>query len=146
MVKYLQVCVLSLFSCELISQFLGPFFQLLASLSKRQKLAMGLCSIGFIFILLKRNSERLKIGHPQPSYYFWSSGNQLILRTKVWPDWAIYWTLDNLTKLLETINLPKSPTFLGDFCKGVKIFNFSSEIIFGQLLQTFGDFLLVTVV
>jgi len=25
-----------------------------------------------------------------------------------------------------------------------KIFHFSSEIIFGQLLQTFGDFLLVT--
>ena len=32
----------------------------------------------------------------------------------------------------------------GNFCKGVKIFNFSSGIIFGQLLQTFVDFLLVT--
>ena len=40
--------------------------------------------------------------------------------------------------------MPKSPTFLGNFCKGVKIFNFSSEINFGQLLQTFGDFYLVT--
>ena len=28
----------------------------------------------------------------------------------------------------------KSPTFLGNFCKGVKIIHFSSEIIFGQLL------------
>ena len=37
-------------------------------------------------------------------------------------------------KPLGTIKLPKSPTFLGNFCKGVKIFNFSSEIIFGQLL------------
>ena len=36
--------------------------------------------------------------------------------------------------LCATINLPKYPTFLGNFCKGVKIFNFSSEIIFGQLL------------
>ena len=27
------------------------------------------------------------------------------------------------------------------FCKGVKIFNFSSEISFGQLLLTFGIFL-----
>ena len=31
-------------------------------------------------------------------------------------------------------SLPKSPVLLGNFCKCVKIFNFSSEIIFGQLL------------
>ena len=43
-------------------------------------------------------------------------------------------------KPLATINLPKSPTFLGNFCKGVRIYHFSSEIMFGQLLQTFGDF------
>ena len=37
------------------------------------------------------------------------------------------------------------PTFKGNFWKGVKIFHFSSEIIFGQLLlQTLGDFFLVT--
>ena len=42
---------------------------------------------------------------------------------------------------LAAINLPKSPTFLGNFCKGVKIYHFSSEIIFGELLQTFGDFI-----
>ena len=34
--------------------------------------------------------------------------------------------------------------FLDNFCEGVKIFHFSSENIFGQLLYTFGDFLLVT--
>ena len=34
-------------------------------------------------------------------------------------------------KPLTTINLPKSPTFLGNFCIGAKIFHFSSEIIFG---------------
>ena len=56
----------------------------------------------------------------------------------------IYWTLGNFTKPVATISLPKSPTFLGNFCKGEKIFNVSSEIIFGQLLQTFGDFYLVT--
>ena len=33
---------------------------------------------------------------------------------------------------------------LGNFCKGVKVFNSSSEIIFGQLLKTFGNFFLVT--
>ena len=52
----------------------------------------------------------------------------------VWPDWAIYWTLGNFLKPLATIKLPKSSTFLGNFCKGVTIFNFSIEIIFGQLL------------
>ena len=52
----------------------------------------------------------------------------------VWPDWAIYYILGNFSKPLETIILPKTPTFLGNFCKGIKIFNFSSEIIFGQLL------------
>ena len=31
--------------------------------------------------------------------------------------------------------MPKSPTFLGDFCKGVKMFNFSSEIIIGRLFS-----------
>ena len=48
----------------------------------------------------------------------------------VWPDRAIYLTLGNFVKPLATINLPKSPTFLGNFCKGVKIYHFSSEIIF----------------
>ena len=40
----------------------------------------------------------------------------------------------NFSKPLATINLPKSSTFLGNFCNGVKIFNFPIEIIFGQLL------------
>ena len=38
----------------------------------------------------------------------------------VWPDWAIYWTLGNFLKPLATINLSKSPAFLGNFCKCVK--------------------------
>ena len=65
---------------------------------------------------------------------------RIIVSGPVWPDWAIYCTLGNFSKSFATINLPKSPTFLGNFCKAVKIFNFSSEIIFGQLLQTFGNF------
>ena len=52
----------------------------------------------------------------------------------MWPDWTIYWTLANFSKPMATVHLPKSPTFLGNLCKGVKTFNFSSEIIFGQLL------------
>jgi len=44
------------------------------------------------------------------------------------------------------INLPKSPTFLGNFCKGVKVYHFSNKIIFWQLLYSFGDIFLVTLV
>ena len=62
----------------------------------------------------------------------------------MWPDWAIYWILGNFLKPLATITLPKSSTFLGNFCNVVKMYHFSSEIIFGQLLQTFGNFYLVT--
>ena len=40
----------------------------------------------------------------------------------------------NFSKLVATISLPDSTTFLDNFCKGVKIFNFSGEINFGQLL------------
>ena len=58
----------------------------------------------------------------------------------VWPDWAICWTLGNFLKSLATNNLPKSSTLLGYFCKVVKIYHFSIEIIFRQLLWTFGDF------
>ena len=39
-----------------------------------------------------------------------------------------------LLKPLTAINLSKSLTFLGNFCKGVKFYYFASEIIFGQLL------------
>ena len=60
--------------------------------------------------------------------------------------WANYLTLGNFLKPLAQIILPKSPTFWGNFCKGVKIYHFSSEIIFGQLLQTFGDFFLVALI
>ena len=39
---------------------------------------------------------------------------------------------------------PNCQTILGHFCKFVKIFHFTSKILFGRLLWTFGDFLLVT--
>ena len=52
----------------------------------------------------------------------------------VWPDWAIFWILVHFLKPLATINLSQSPTFLGNFCKGVQIYHISREIIFGQLL------------
>ena len=62
----------------------------------------------------------------------------------VWPNLANYWTLGNFLNPSATINLPPSPPFLGNFCKGVKIIHFTNETIFGQLLQTFGNIFLVT--
>ena len=53
---------------------------------------------------------------------------------------GIFSTLDKFLKPLATINLPKSPTILGNFCKGVKIYHFSIEIIFVQLSWTFANF------
>ena len=50
---------------------------------------------------------------------------------------GVFWTLGNFLKPLATTNSPKSPTFLGNFCKGFKIFHFSSQIIFGQHLAIF---------
>ena len=57
------------------------------------------------------------------------------LHRSVWPDWAIYWSLGNFLKPLSTINLPKYHTFLGNFCKGVKIYHFSSEIHLGNFYR-----------
>ena len=39
----------------------------------------------------------------------------------------------NHSKPVGTIILLKLPTLFGNYCKDVKIINFSSEIIFGQL-------------
>ena len=50
----------------------------------------------------------------------------------VWPDWA---TLDSFLKPLAAIKLPKSSPLLGNFCKGVKINNFTSEIILGNFYR-----------
>ena len=47
----------------------------------------------------------------------------------VWPDWAIYWTLGKFLKPLATTNLPKSPTVLSNFWKGVKIYHFWATFI-----------------
>ena len=63
-----------------------------------------------------------------------SAAQYRCFRASVGPDLAILCTLGNFLKPLATINLLKSPTVFGNFCKGVKIYHFSSEIIFGQLL------------
>ena len=65
---------------------------------------------------------------------------------------SFFTTLGSVTRLGDLLYfgqlfkafLHKSLTFLGNFCIGVKSYHLASEIIFGQLLQTFGDFFLVT--
>ena len=68
---------------------------------------------------------------------------KLVSQYSVWPDLVIYWTLGNFLKPLATINLPESPTFYGNFCKGVKIYQFSSEIIFWATFIDICQFFLV---
>ena len=60
--------------------------------------------------------------------------SRFIHNQSVWPDLAIFCTFGDFLKPLATISLLKSPTVLDNFCKGVKINHFSSEIIFGQFL------------
>ena len=52
-------------------------------------------------------------------------------------DWAIYWTLGKFLKPLAIINLPKSPTFLGNFCKGVKSIIFLVKSFLGNFYRHF---------
>ena len=91
---------------------------------KNKYLDCGRCGIDSKAVALYNRGPQVYFGHPQ----------------LVWPDWAIFLTLGNFLKLLATINLAKSPTFLGNLCKGVKIIHFSNKIIFGKHLKTFGDF------
>ena len=44
----------------------------------------------------------------------------------------MFCTLGNFLKPFATINLPKSPIFLGNFCNGAKIIHVSIEIISGH--------------
>ena len=53
----------------------------------------------------------------------------------MWPDLAIYWTLGNFLNPLAAINLPKSPTFLGNLCKGVKLIIFLVKSFLGNFFR-----------
>ena len=46
----------------------------------------------------------------------------------------------DFSKPLATISLPKSPKFLGNFSNGVKIFNFSCEIILDNFYRHLANF------
>ena len=74
-------------------------------------------------------THNLQIGSPHPINTVYNRASVIVvfilfLLQPVWPDLAIYWTLGNFLKPLATINLPKSPTFLGNFvkCQNLKFF------------------------
>ena len=54
--------------------------------------------------------------------------------------WFIFCILGNFLNPVATIILPKLPTFLRNFCKHVKMFNFASEIIFGNFYSHLATF------
>ena len=56
------------------------------------------------------------------------------------------WYFGQLFKAFGNNYFAQIAHILGNSCKAVKIFHFSNEIIFGLLLQIFGNFLLVTLV
>ena len=78
-----------------------------------------------LVVILPQSTEKLRINGPQ----------------SVWPDLAIYGILGKFLKPLATINYAKSPTFLGNFCKSVKIYLFSSEIILGNFYRHLAIFI-----
>ena len=92
-------------------------------------------SVHFIF---EKNENKQKVAGVGPFFqkkvliqnHIQTIDSQLV-SAAVWPDWAIFCTLGNFVKPLPTTNLAKSLTFLGNFCKCVKSYHFSSEIIFG---------------
>ena len=45
------------------------------------------------------------------------------------------WDFGHVLKPLATINLPRSPTFLGNFCKGVKIYSFQVKSFWATFID-----------
>ena len=74
-----------------------------------------------------------------------TAGRKLVLQQPVCPDLAIFCFLGKHAKPVATIILPKSPSLLGNFCKGVKFFHFLVKSFLGQLVIEIGRFFLFIV-
>ena len=80
------------------------------------------------------NFWKTKINKKTPRMaHFWKK------RIKCFPETFLCDLLD-FGQILAPINLPKYSTFLGNFCKGEKIFNFLEKSFLGNFLKTFGNF------
>ena len=82
-----------------------------------------------------------------PSSILWSK-NESTYKGRITMDFATNVTrlgdflhFGQFLKPLATINLPIPLTFLGNFCKGVKIIHFSSEIILGNFYRHLAIFI-----
>ena len=112
----------------------------------RHQLHLQLCFFWFIPKVFELKLELFRLVLLEKTF-LWKVflENEMSLgMSPVWPDWAIYFTLGNFLKPLARINLPKSPTFLRNFCKCVKIYHFSSENHFWATFKDIWQFLLVT--
>ena len=88
-----------------------PFYQMTFGLTAKD-----------LFVVSSKGTLCQVFGKPQITVNsFLTMLIEAVSSPPVWPDWALYWTLGNFLKPLATMNLSKSPTFLGNFCKGVKI-------------------------
>ena len=76
------------------------------------------------------NKQQCKIESHWFSFQWWA----------VWPDWAIYCTLGYFSKPVARFICPKLLTFSVNFCKGVKISNYSSEIFLGNFYRHLATF------
>ena len=89
-------------------------------------------------------SAALKSCHNLRRHQIWqkySAQSSLFIRGAVWPDRAIFCTLGNHSKHLATIILPKSPTILVNFCKGVKIIHFLVKSFLGNFYRNLAIFI-----
>ena len=87
------------------------------NLDQRKKIQRHLGSLIWFFL---QSDVKFNLGKVIIQFKDVNVRNNEKATQSVWPDWAIYWTLGNFSKPVATISLPKSPTLLGNFCKGVK--------------------------
>ena len=96
-------------------------------------------SIDWVILLTNRWLKELGIGNSKKKQPTLNLALHVHTHThvtlSVWPVWGIYLTLGTFLKPLAIINFPKYPTFLGNFCIGVKIYHFPSEIILGNFYR-----------
>ena len=105
-------------------------------------LSLPFCLLfGFFSSFLSNHLSHLSVFQSfSPLFVCQKSSNQsrcssLTRWLPVWPDWAIYSTLGNFLKPLATINLFKSPTFLGNFVKVLKSIIFLVNSFLGNFYR-----------
>ena len=73
--------------------------------------------------------------HSISKYEYWKGVIKIKVRQQCDQIGRFIGLWSNFSKPLATVILPKSPTFLGNFCKGVKNYHISREIILGNFYR-----------